>query len=47
MERAILFRFHTDPDTCEQELRLLTHLNPETTIYGPGERIEGLERLVP
>lgn len=45
MERAILFRFHKGAEICEERVKLLKELNPDTKIYGLGEEIEGVERL--
>lgn len=45
MERAILFRFHKEPEICVERIKLLKELNPDTEIYGLGEEIEGIERL--
>ena len=45
MERAILFRFHKEAEICEERIKLLKDLNPDTEIYGLGEEIEGVEKL--
>lgn len=45
MEKAILFRFHKEAEVCEERIKLLKELNPDTEIYGLGEEIEGVERL--
>lgn len=45
MDRAILFRFHKNPEICASRIRILKEMNPETPIYGLGEDIEGLEKL--
>lgn len=45
MKRAILFRFHKNPEICRERIKLLKELNPETKIYGLGEDIEGAEKL--
>lgn len=45
MERAILFRFHKEAEICEERIKLLKELNPDTEIYGLGEEIKGVERL--
>jgi len=45
MNRAILFRFHTNPEVCISQLRLLKKLNPDTPIYGLGEDIDRIEDL--
>lgn len=45
MERAILFRFHKNPEICTSRIRLLKEMNPEASVYGLGEDIQGVEKL--
>lgn len=45
MKRAVLFRFHKNPELCKDRLRLLKELNPEVNIYGLGENINRSEEL--
>lgn len=45
MDDLILFRFHKDIDHCVKNLDILQTLNPDTPIYGVGEKIDGYERL--
>lgn len=45
MDDLILFRFHKDIDHCVENLDILQTLNPDTPIYGVGEKIDGYKKL--
>lgn len=46
MDRAVLFRFHKDAARCAERVELLDRLNPDVPIYGLGEDIPDLDRVV-
>jgi hypothetical protein len=45
MKRIILFRFHENPDVCENRLKLLKILNPEIGIFSYFEKNLGYEKF--
>lgn len=45
MERALLFRFHKNPEVCKNRLKLLKKLNPDTRIFGLGEDLDRMGKI--